>query len=392
MRIASTSVAAIQCVRCFPGGGDVCLRRATSGISADVSGASMVGLVGGELSAVMALSLYSFFGSLFGITTMLQLFDSSDEAVRRASLRLLSTAGLPPNAANARKKAATVMEKADADANLRADSIALIALDDAAPHEELFKKLTDPKQPEAVQAAAVRALSRIRGVEIGEFLIQRWRAMTPAVRIEAADAMLVDPERPKLLLAAIRNDTVQSWTVPPRVKHSLLMSRDAALREEARGLLEERPGEREQVLKRYEAALQRNGDPQKGRQVFERVCAKCHKLNGVGHDVGPDLATVRNRPPQLILPDIIMPNKSIAQGYESYVIETKSSGIVDGVLGPQSPTTITLRHEDGKEDVIRREDIQAMRVSNLSAMPDDLDKQVSVDQMADLLKFLKTSQ
>ena len=190
--------------------------------------------------------------------------------------------------------------------------------------------------------------------------------MTPAVRNEAADAMFADPERPKLLLAAIRNDTVQSWTVPSARKRSLLMSRDAALREEARGLLEESPGEREQVLKRYEAALQMNGDPQKGRQVFERVCAKCHKLNGVGHDVGPDLATVRNRPPQLILPDIIMPNKSIAQGYESYVIETKSSGIVDGVLGPQSPTTITLRHEDGKEDVIRREDIQCdARVQSL---------------------------
>jgi putative heme-binding domain-containing protein len=116
-----------------------------------------------------------------------------------------------------------------------------------------------------------------------------------------------------------------------------------------------------------------------------------HKLNGVGHDVGPDLATVRKRPPRLILPDIIMPNKSIAQGYESYVIETKSSGILDGVLGPQSPTTITLRHEDGKEDVIRREDILAMRVSNLSAMPADVEKQVSVADMADLLQYIKSA-
>jgi len=73
------------------------------------------------------------------------------------------------------------------------------------------------------------------------------------------------------------------------------------------------------------------------------------------------------------------------------VIETKSSGIVDGVLGPQSPTTITLRHEDGKEDVIRREDIQAMRVSNLSAMPADLEKQVSVEEMADLLEYIKSA-
>jgi putative heme-binding domain-containing protein len=144
-------------------------------------------------------------------------------------------------------------------------------------------------------------------------------------------------------------------------------------------------------LKLYEAALQMKGDPQKGQQVFERVCSKCHKLSGLGHEVGPDLATVRNRPPQLILPDIIMPNKSIAQGYESYVIETRSSGIVDGVLGPQSPTTITIRHEEGKEDIIRRDDIRDMHVTNLSAMPADLEKQVSVQDMADLLKYIKAA-
>ena len=87
-----------------------------------------------------------------------------------------------------------------------------------------------------------------------------------------------------------------------------------------------------------------------------------------------------------------MPNKSIAQNYESYGIETRSGGIVEGVIGPQTPNTITLRHEDGKQDVIQRADIKNIHVTNLSAMPDDLDKQVSIDQMADLLKFLKTSQ
>ena len=56
--------------------------------------------------------------------------------------------------------------------------------------------------------------------------------------------------------------------------------------------------------------------------VFERACARCHKLNGLGQDVGPDLATVRNRAPQHMLSDIIMPSASIAQNYESYVVET----------------------------------------------------------------------
>jgi putative heme-binding domain-containing protein len=203
--------------------------------------------------------------------------------------------------------------------------------------------------------------------------------------------MFLDSERPKLLLEAIKADTVQPWMLAFRHRRQLIMSTDPALREEARSLLEEKAGEREKVLARYEAALEKNGDPERGRAVFERVCSKCHKLNGFGHEVGPDLATIRNRPAQLILPDIIMPNRSIAQGYELYVVETKSGAIVDGVMGPQTPTTITIRHEGGVEDVIQREDIKEMRVTNLSAMPPDLDKQVTIDQMADLLKFLKTA-
>ena len=72
-----------------------------------------------------------------------------------------------------------------------------------------MKKLVAPKQPEAVQAAAVRVLGRLRGPEIGTFLIDHWRAMTPAVRMDAADALFTDPSRPKQLVDAIRNDRVQ---------------------------------------------------------------------------------------------------------------------------------------------------------------------------------------
>ena len=324
-----------------------------------------------------------------GADLLLTLFDRSDAEVRRAALRALAATGLPPNAAQHLKRAAADAQSGDKDPALRADSIGLVALGDSQSNEPLFKTLIDPKQPEAVQAAAARALGRVKGPAIGAYLIARWKSMTPAVRTEAADAMFLDQERPKQLFEAIRAGTVQPWTLQFRHRRNLLMSRDVALREAARSLLEEKADDRAEVLKRYQAALKRDGDPQKGRVVFDRVCAKCHKLNGIGNDVGPDLATIRNRTPDLILPDIIMPSRSIAQNYESYVVETKSQGIITGVMGAQTPTTITIRHEGASEDVIRREDIVDMRITELSAMPADVEKLVSVDEMADLLAFLK---
>ncbi len=340
--------------------------------------------------------------SNLGGDLLLTLFERSDAEVRRAALRVLAATGLPPRAAPLLRRVAATAQAGSNDPALRADSIGLLALGDpqapvvgVGPHdklnnEALFKTLIDPKQPEAVQVAAARALGRVKGGEIGTYFIARWKSMTPAVRMEAADAMFLDPERPKQLLDAIRSNAVQPWTLQFRHRRNLLMSRDVALREAARTLLEEKAGDRNEVLKRYQAALERDGDAQKGRVVFERVCAKCHKLNGVGNDVGPDLATVRNRTPQMILPDIIMPSRSISQNYESYVVETKSSGIIVGVMGAQTPTTITIRHEGATEDVIRREDIIDMRITELSSMPADVEKLVSIDEMADLLEFLKT--
>jgi putative heme-binding domain-containing protein len=63
----------------------------------------------------------------------------------------------------------------------------------------------------------------------------------------------------------------------------------------------------------------------------------------------------------------------------------------DGVLGGQTATTVTLKHEEGKEDVIQRKDIKNMYATNLSAMPADLEKQIDIQQMADLLEYLKSA-
>ncbi|MDX1979150.1 MAG: c-type cytochrome [Bryobacteraceae bacterium] len=321
---------------------------------------------------------------------LLALFASPNAEVRRAALRLFEATGLNPASAKAAiDKAAKAAPDPNTPAALRADSIGLLALASPASHQSLFKDLINPKQPEAVQLAAARALGRIPGPETAMFLIANWTNMTGAVRMEAADAIYRDPSRIPLVLAALKQGSIQPWTLGFSHKRQLVMHRDPAIRDAARPLLEASGGERAGVIRQYQAALDLAADPARGRQVFEQVCRKCHQLNGDGAAVGPDLATVRSQPKQALLTDILNPSQAISQGFEAFVVETANSGTLDGVLGPQTATTITLRHEEGKEDVIQRRDIQSMRVTSLSAMPADLEKQISPQQMADLLEYLK---
>ncbi len=329
-----------------------------------------------------------------GRQSMLALFESKNPAVRRAALGNLEYAGLPggPLAVQALQRANAAATDLHADAELRADSIGLLALAKPESHADEFQSLMDAHQPEAVQVAAVRAYGRGGGGEVAPYLIRQWRNFTTATRAAAGDALIADASRQKVLVAALKSGDVQPWTLSFRQQLRLIMNPDPAIRDAARPLLDQTPKEREAVLNRYRAALDMKGDMAEGKHIFETICSKCHRLNGVGHDVGPDLGTVQNRPKQFLLSNILMPSQSIAQGFESYVVETNSGANLDGVIGPQTPTTITLKHEEGKEDVIQRQDIKSMYVTNLSAMPADLEKQVSVKQMAGLLEFLKKSQ
>ena len=221
------------------------------------------------------------------------------------------------------------------------------------------------------------------------FLLAKWRELPSQARNAAGDILAQDDESLALVLNRIEQGDVEPWTVRGQLRRRLIMHGDAPLREQARLLITRPPEQRRQVLAKYRAALDQQGDSEAGRQVFERACSKCHVVDGLGKDVGPDLATVRTRPAEFILNDILLPNQSIEPQYESYIVETNAGRILEGVLGPPSPTVVTLRREGGEQDIISRTDIRGMRSAQLSAMPEDLENQITVEEMAHLIRFIQ---
>jgi putative heme-binding domain-containing protein len=322
---------------------------------------------------------------------LLRLFEQSAPAVGHAALELLNVAGLPAGSNAALARASATAADRSADPARRADAIDLLTLrpDRLTAIGESLRGLVDSSEPDNVQAAAARALGRIGGDEVAAFLLSRWRTFSPDVRHAAADALLRETGPTRALLSALKRGDVQPWTLDFRERRRLLMHRDPAIRDEARAVLEEKPGEREAVLKRFDRALDRTGDVVRGEQVFKRVCEKCHRMNGAGADVGPDLGTVRHLPASRLLADILLPNQSIAAGYEAYAVERISGGVESGVLRAHAPDAVVLRREEGRETIIPRQDIKQMTLLTLSLMPADLDAHLDPQQMADLISFIQ---
>jgi putative heme-binding domain-containing protein len=267
-----------------------------------------------------------------------------------------------------------------------------------------------PHEPEAVQLAAVTALGRIDPATpaparpasrqaaasltssdaIGRLLLSRWAGFTPEVRARAGDVLLDDPVRAGLLVEALTAGTVQPWSLGFWQKQDLVLHKDAAIRARARAVLEEDPQARVDTVRRYAAALDLAGDPARGADVFARTCAACHRRgNTVGGDLGPDLATVRHRPPAALLVDILLPSRAIAQHYETYVVERTNGETDAGLLGARTASTITLRQAGARELVIQRTEIATMTVAPQSTMPADLATLISPEEMADLLAFVR---
>ena len=284
--------------------------------------------------------------------------------------------------------ASGVAADASADAPSRLAAVRLLAfLDFDRARPTLARLLRDDPDPE-VRAASARALGSFAGPEAAGLLLEGWRGYLPAVRRAAADALLRDPARIGRLLDAIEGGSVLPGDLEASQAQRLLSHADPAVKARA-GKLLSRPGGRREAIEAYRPAVTAAGDAARGRAVFEANCATCHRVAGIGVDVGPDIGDTRSRTREALLADILDPDRAIDGNYVAYAVATTDGAVYDGVIAAQTANSLTLKRPDGKTEVLLLEAVEELRSTGRSLMPEGFEAKISVDQMADLLTFLK---
>jgi len=319
-------------------------------------------------------------------------FDNPSIDVRKASLQVLQVIGLSdgPTNKNAIENAIVLAENNTLTPEQRSLGVNFMALKETAPHKELLVSLIDSKEPMPVQLAAFRAISKMEDETVSQIVLEKWPNFTPGVRDEAISALMQNPERTKVLLDAINDGLIQPSSIGWRRSVSLMANKEESLRLYARTLLTRKEGESEAIIKDYQAALELKGSMEDGKIVYQTNCAICHKMGeDIGLAFGPDLSSLKNRRPANILSDIINPNGSIADGYDLWVVELQNGDIQQGLIGSETPTAITLKNAGGIEQNISRTDIKSLKVLDMSAMPTGLEQNISHQEMADLLAYIR---
>lgn len=250
--------------------------------------------------------------------------------------------------------------------------------------------LVENDSPQEIRLAAVRALGAHTDKSVGDTLLKNWRSYTPAVRREVTEAMFRDAARVDSLLKAIEAKRVKPGDLDALRTRQLVNHPRAEIRERARKLLADSiPADRREVLARYQKALDVKGDAKKGRDIFQKNCATCHRIAGIGIDVAPDISDTRTKTAAALLTDIVTPNAAIDNNYINYVVTTKGGRTLSGILAAETAASITLRRAEGQSDIVLRQDIDEIQSTGVSLMPEGLEKTISVAEMADLLSFLK---
>jgi putative heme-binding domain-containing protein len=334
-------------------------------------------------------SLLSFTPSQFNAIVQ-TFFDASSPKIRRASLGVIAAisprVGQIPD--DMLKRALRIARDRKQPEDIRTDAIDFVAVRNPVRYEGTLRKLFIPQEPLPIQLAALRAMSAIPDTRVCQYILKGWNLLTPQLQDAAVKTFLVDDKRTEILLSAIEQGKILESTIswPRRVR--LMTQRNEVLRDRSRILFTKNNDA--DVNKEYQKALTRTGAADKGKLVFTENCSICHQVRGTGGiAIGPDLGTVHNWSPSAIMAHTLDPNLSISSGFDLWSVELNSGETIQGIIASESPAAVTLRNVGAEDKTVKRSEIKSINALNMSIMPTGLNEQISPEQMADLLAFLK---
>ncbi len=261
--------------------------------------------------------------------------------------------------------------------------------------ETIIKALVEqigPRNSPAVNAGLLQALAGSTSEQLAPILLRASSFWTPQAKRELIQLLLQRRERTLALLRAIEKQELPWNDLAPDQIQALLNHPDAAVVFRAKPLFSGKGGvpnpDRQKIVEQYLPLIQKTGDAVKGKLVFMNQCAKCHVHGTEGNKVGPDLTGMAAHSKEQLLVDILDPNRSVEGNYRQYTVVTTKGTLLNGLLASESRTAITLIDSEGKSHNVLREEIDQLKASNKSLMPEGFEQQIQQDDLVHLITFL----
>lgn len=321
-------------------------------------------------------------------STSMSLLTSLNTGLKRKRLDVtkMDTEGVLQHLINSSQKVAA---NPKAPADLRTAAIRMLSV---AGYGGAKATLLPLLNDQAVGDTALASVLAFSDSAVGSDLLAQWKSFDMAAQAQIIRSFVANNSRAVQLLKAIAAGRVKASSLAAQQVQALRGSRSSSVRSLAIKVLGEQKLQAvAELTARYKPSMTLKGDAGKGKEIYALRCATCHRANGEGHLLGPDMVTIKNTGREKLLMNIIDPNAEVAPQYMAFNVDTDDDFSYTAVIANETPTHITLRMANGIEQTFIRSKVRGMKSSGKSLMPEELYKDLSTVQMADLLAFIEAA-
>lgn len=139
--------------------------------------------------------------------------------------------------------------------------------------------------------------------------------------------------------------------------------------------------------------VKKSGDRANGKVIFEGIgtCSKCHLVHGKGIEVGPDLSEIGSKlTPIAMYESILFPSAGISHNYENWMVLKDDGQIISGILVGETDSEVQIKDDKGINHIISIDEVDSRKKQKLSLMPADLHKEMTEQDLVDLVEYLGT--
>ena len=242
--------------------------------------------------------------------------------------------------------------------------------------------------------AALRAGAAFNDANFAKTVLECYASFSKTDRIAAIDLLVARRENAELLVDAIEQKRIKSSDVSADQARQFAAFKDAGLRkrwEAVWGTVRRSSAERLRLIKSLERSLAPERNPEanlaNGREVFKKTCAACHELFGEGRTIGPKLTGANRRNLHYLLTNVIDPSAAVPIDFRLATIVTTDGRVITGAISQRIKSALTIQTATATTQ-IKSQDIDTVKISPKSMMPDSLLDKLSNEQTRDLFAWM----
>ncbi len=259
--------------------------------------------------------------------------------------------------------------------------------------ESLLELVLSPSQPDGVRSAAASVLARLNSDAVTVGLLASYPKLPPKLKTQTIDLLLGRKPSATALLKFVDQGHLKANDISVDQVRRIALFEDRELDtlvtkhwgKLGAATREEKLAEVRRLNNDLRAA---GGNAEAGKVVFKKHCATCHQFRGEGTKLGPDLTTANRKDRDYLLISLVDPSVVIRKEFLSHIVQMRDGRVLNGLIVERTDAGLTLANAKNERVTLAVSDVEELRESPVSLMPDDQYKLLKPQELRDLFAYL----